>query len=279
MTQTTSQNNVGESDDDLTQVAVADLTEYERREVLPDCEYVVVGYDSSYSDKDESTKRLDDPVNAKDTFRHGGVRGSLVGVDHDDPDRNIGVTFADQSGGTIHSSNSSGRIGSLLWVAYPAPEPAKNTYDLTFRALASTCGPGDGIGHETIDNLVEYAVEDYSFDNVEAPPRDERRVEKVQLNDGSGDVLSRDYEWRATVNISCRITVHYKISQSEAVERARQRIGTASTSSYEPDTATWREDLPEIGEHIYERDQTGVSDRNLRKTRYWVENVEIDQIE
>ena len=259
----------------LTKVQTKDLTRFERREVLPSCDFVVVGYDSSYSDKPESTKRIDDPEHTKNVTRHGGVRGTVVGTDHDDPDRSIGLTFGKRSGGTVYTSKASGRIGNLLWVAYPKPEPAKKTFDVTFRALADTRRVrADDVTDETVDKATEHAVDNYSYDGLTMPPRDERRVEEVQVDDGS--TMGRDTQWKAAVDIPRTITVHHKVEQTEVVKRARKRIGSSSGSSYEPDRATWREDLPEIGEHVYERDQVGMNDRNLREAAwYWVEEVDV----
>lgn len=268
-----------EVEESLTKVDVANLTRHERRDVIPACDYVVVGYDSSYSDKAESTKTLTDPINTKvDTSPHRHLSGVLHGDDADG-DRAIGVSFGDRSGGSVTTSKSSGQIGTTLWVAYPDEEPPKTTHDVTFRALAGTIRPR-GDDTDFVDRAVEYTVDDRSFDGLEAPPRDERRVEKVQVNDGSGDVMGRDYEYRATVDIPRTVTTHGLVARSDAVERARKRIGTTRISSYEPDPAEWCKDVAPIGDHIFERDGVGMNDRNLRKAvRYWITDVAVESVD
>jgi hypothetical protein len=270
---TESPNNSGNDEGvSLTKVDVEYLTDYERREVIPACDFVVIGYDSSYSDKPKSTKRIVEPSHFdKSTSRHGNVRGRIVGEDGDDPDRSIGI-----SGSTIYTSKASGRIGSLLWVAYPAPEPPKTTYDVTFRALAGRWSTRN----DDVDDLTERTVDKYSYDDLRAPPEDERRFEDVTVDDGSVPLVN-DTQRKVAVDIPRRITVADDAAgRDEAVERARKETGTASLSSYEPDTAEWVDDLAPIGEHVYERDGVGMNDRNLRNAvRYWVEDVDVDVAE
>lgn len=257
----------------LTKVDVDYLTDYERREVIPACEFVVIGYDSSYSDKPESTKRIVEPSHFdKSTSRHGNVRGKLVGEDGDDPERSIGV-----SSSAIYTSKASGQIGSLLWVAYPAPEPPKTTYDVTFRALAGNWSTRTDPEDVDVDHLTERTVDKYSYDDLLAPPKDERRFEDVTVGDGSVPIVNATQR-KVAVDIPRHITVaDDDADRDEAVERARKKIGTTSLSSYEPDVAEWVDDLPPIGEHVYERDGVGMNDRNLRNAvRYWVEDVDVD---
>lgn len=260
----------GENDDgvSLTMVDVDYLTAYERREVIPSCDSVLIGYDSSYSDKPESTKRMVDPEHVAKTFtRHGGVRGRLVGTDADDHDRSIGV-----AGSTLYTSTSSGRIGSVLWVGYPEPEPAKTTYDVTFRSLTGNWSKtGDADDPEVVNSLTESTVDKQSYDDIRAPPEDERRIEDV-------DVGEERTERRVAVDVPVRITLPDFVDEDEVVERARKKIGNRRGSG--PDKAEYREDLPPVGDHIDTFDQVGRQDRNNRRAvRYWIEDVDVEAVD
>lgn len=125
-----------------------------------------------------------------------------------------------------------------------------------------------------VDSLTESTVDKYSYDDVVAPPESERRVEDVRVGDGS--MFGNDVQRRAVIDIPRRITVVDDVDRDEAVERARRRIGTVRLSSAMPDTADYRDDLPPIGEHVYEREQVGMNDTNLRSAvRYWIEDVDV----
>lgn len=263
MNRTTTSDDTEES---LTKVDVDNLTDYEMREVIPACDFVVVGYDSSYSDADESTKRVNDPANTKEAFRCGGVCGPIAGDDADDADRKIGFGRGD-----IRTSSSSGRIGTVLWIAYPAPKPDKTRYTVTFRALAGNSSTARPVDDVDVDSLVESTVDKYAFDDVEAPPEDDRAVEDVQVDEGRT-------QRRVTVDVPVTLTIADADTTDvdEVVERARQVVdGGNMTPHYS--AMTPRGDLPDVGDHIVERDQVGMNDLNVRRnTRYWELDVQVE---
>ena len=272
---------MGRNDDgvSLTKVTIDELTRFERREVIPECDFVIVGYDSSYSDEAESTKRLVDPANTKVDFNpHDRVSGEIVGKDADDPDRTIGVSFGKRSGGKVHTSKASGRIGVPLWVKYPADEPPKTTYDVTFRALAGNWSTRTPIEDVDVDSMTEQTVDKFSYDGLATPPEGERRVEDVQVDDGS--TMGTDVRRKVAVDIPVRITVVDDVDRDDMVERARNRIGITRLSSYEPDKAEWVDDIAPIGEHVFEREGFGMNDRNLRDAVwYWIEDVDVEAVD
>lgn len=258
-----------EMDGTLTKVDIDDVTDYEWHDVIPSCDFVIVGYDSSYTadDADTSTKRVEDPRNPSDSFTRHTVSGNIVG-DEADGDRSIGFSKE------IRTSKSSGRIGRVEWVKYPADEPAKTDYTVTFRALAGNWqGAGDPDDPEHVDSLVESTVEKFSYDGLQAPPEDERFVEDVDVGDGTIR--------RATVDIPVSLTIANADTTDvdDVVERARKSLDNcAGTKKY--DRATYREDLPEVGEHIHERSKTMGGDLNLRRAvRYWIIDTDVEAVE
>lgn len=263
MVRTTTSDDTEES---LTHVEVGDLTEHELREVIPSCDFVVVGYDSSYSDADVSRKTVDDPRHVGSSFRTG-VRGPLVGDDADD-DRQIGF-----GKGPIRTSKSAGRIGTTLFVEYPAPEPDKTRYTVTFRAFAGNYSKaGDVDDPEVVDTVTEYTVDKYSYDDVEAPPEDERRVEDIPVKPG------RD-ERRALVDVPVTLTIADvdTTDRDEVVERARDRHQSTLSSWYHP--LTRREDLPDVDgdANVHEREY-GSPSYVRENTRYMVEDVTVEAV-
>lgn len=262
----TGRNDDGES---LTKIPVSDLTEFERREVIPTRDFIVVGYDSSYSDAEESTKRIDDPAHVKNLSRHGGVKGSIAGIDASDTDRKIGLSLGAESG-TIRTSESSGRIGTVLWVAYPGDTPTKKTYDVTLRALTGNWSKtGEADDPEEIDDLTELTVDRQSYDNIDAPPKGERRIEDVPVGE---DRRQR----RVAVDMTRRITVVGDVDEDEVVERVFDRVNPVRGTK----KVRRREDLPAIGEHITERSRQQGGNRNERRAvRYWVEDVTVERVD
>lgn len=264
----------GRNDDgvSLTKVDVDYLTRHERREVIPSCDFVVIGYDSSYSDDDVSTKRVEDPNHRKTTGTGDAprMRANLVGKDAD-AERYIGL-----SGTQVSTDKSSGRIGTLEWVAYPAPEPPKTTYRITFRALARGVPT-----NADVDAATEHVVDKYHYDDVEAPPEDERRVENVPekppLNDG--DVRSRR---RALIDVPVERTfadVRFE-DVDEMVEYVRSTYGTSGSSWY--DTLAYRDDLPDVGDDANVKEpRRGMGSPSYVRanTRYMVEDVTVDAVD
>jgi len=254
----------------LTKVDVEYLTDFERRHTIPSCDFVTIGYDSSYSDDDVSTKRVENPNHRKTTGTGDSprMRSNLVGKDADG-DRYIGL-----SGSTVRTDKSSGRIGTLLWVAYPAPEPPKTTYRVTFRALAR------GVPRNVdVDAATEYVVDAYHHDDVEAPPEDERRVEDVPekpaLNNGG--VQTRR---RALIDVPVvRTFADERFDDvDEMVEHVRSTFGSSSSSWY--DTLAYRDELPDADSDANKRDRGMGSPSYVREnTRYMVEDVEVDVVD
>lgn len=252
----------------LTKVDAAYLTEHERRHVIPFCEYFVVGYDSSYSDADVSTKTVEDPNHRKTTGTGDAprMRTNLIGADADG-DRYIGI-----SGTTVETDKSSGRIGTLEWVAYPEPEPPKTTYRVTFRALAR----GVPTNVNDVDDATDRVVDKYHYDDVEAPPEDERRVEDVaekpELN-GDG-VRSRR---RALVDVPVERTFADARFDSvdDMVEHIRSTYGSSRSA-----TLAYRDELPDVDsdDNVVER-EFGSNSYVRANTRYMVEDVFVDVVD
>jgi len=259
-----------ETEESLTHVDVADLTEHELRHVIPSCDFVVVGYDSSYSDADVSRKRVEDPEHDSNTFRH--LRGPITGTDADDPERGIGF-----GKGSIRTSKSSGRIGTTLFVEYPAPEPDKTRYTVTFRALAGDwSAPGDYDDPEYVKDLTESTVDKYSYDDVAMPPESERRIEDVPVSPDRT-------ETRMVVDVPVTLIVADvdTTDRDEVVERARDTHKSSLSSWYHP--LTRREDLPDADSEENEGPSTGPSGMGrtqyVRKnTRYMVEDVIVEAV-
>lgn len=257
-----------DTEESLTHVDVEDLTEFELREVIPSCDFVVVGYDSSYSDADVSRKTVEDPEHATNTFRH--LRGPITGTDADKPERAIGFGKGD-----IRTDKSSGRIGHVRFVEYPAPEPDKTRYTVTFRALAGNwSAPGDYDDPEYVDDLTESTVDKYSHDDVEMPPESERRIEDVPVSPDRT-------ETRTVVDVPVTLIVADvdTTDRDEVVERARDRNNSSLSSWYHP--LTRREDLPDADSEENEGPSTGPSGMGrtqyVRKnTRYMVEDVIVE---
>mgnify|MGYP006274880107 CR=1 FL=1 len=264
-----------DEDGSLTRIDVEDLTEYERRDWIPTLPYVVIGYDSSYSDKPVSTKRLVDLRSTKGVARRGGVRGSLVG-DEADGDRTIGL-----SASTVYTSSASGRIGSAKWIAVPETPPAKTRYTVVFRSLAGNwSAPGEYDDPEYVDELTESTVDKYSYDGLRMPPEDKRRIEDVPTqptHDGE-DVRTRT---KTVVDVPVTLTVADADTTDvdEVVERARANFGSNTSSWYS--TIEYRDNLPEVDSEENEGATTGPRDTGRTQyvrtnTRYMVEEVEVD---
>lgn len=262
-----------ETEESLTQVDVDDLTEYELREVIPACDFVVVGYDSSYSDADVSTKRVNDPEHSTNTFRH--LRGPITGTEADG-DRAIGFGKGD-----IRTDKSSGRIGSVLWVRYPAPEPDKTRYTVRFRSLAGNwSAPGDRDDPDYVDELTQSTVDKYSYDGLEMPPKEARRIEDFPTRptkDGE-DVRTRT---KTVVDVPVTLTIADADTTDvdEVVERARSTHSSSLSSWYEP--LQYRDELPDVHSEANEGPSTGPSGMGRTQyvrvnTRYVIEDVEVE---
>lgn len=272
MVQTTDNAPEGRNDDgvSLTKVEAEYLTRRERRHTIPSCDFVVIGYDSSYSDDDVSTKRLTDPTHRKTTGTgdYPRMRANLIGGDADDPDRAIGL-----SGTEVTTSKASGRIGTLQWVAYPAPEPPKTTYRVTFRALAR----GVPTNVDDADEATEYVVDKFSYDGVEAPPEGERRIEDVPEKPASNadGVYSR---LRALIDVPfVRTFADDRFDDTdEMVEYVRSNFG--SRSWY--DTLAYRDDLPDADSdaNVKESNSFGSPSYVRENTRYIIEDVDVEEV-
>ena len=264
----------GRNDDgvSLTKVDAEYLTRHERRHVIPSCDFVVIGYDSSYSDDDVSTKRLVDPTHRKTTGTgdHPRMRANLMGADAD-ADRSIGL-----SGTQVTTSKSSGRIGTLLWVAYPAPEPPKTTYRITFRALAGNYSKAV----DDVDEVTEYVVDHYSYDGIEAPPKGERRIEDVPVRPSFNDGGEPRAHRRALVDVPVVRTFADERfdDEDEMVEYVRSTYGSNMSSWY--DTLAYRDDLPAVDSDANRKDRRMGTPSYVREnTRYMVEDVTVEAIE
>jgi hypothetical protein len=262
-------------EESLTTVPVDRLTRHERRVVIPSCDYVVVTYDSSYSDKPESTCRIDDPVYTGDGYsnnrNHGHVSGKLVGANHDDDESYYGI-----GGNTLYKSTTKGRIGKLLSVAYPAPEPSKTHYRITFRVMAGNWSTShddaDDMTPAEAHGLSKSTADKYSWDNAEPVPEGEARVEDVQITE---DGYSKR---RASIDLPVSLVVADDAVDdvADVIERARKRIDSSTTAKY--DSAVYREDLPPCdGSHIIERDYE--PDKNLRAPRYIIDDVRVETVD
>jgi hypothetical protein len=245
--------------DELTKVPVDRLTRHEKRTVIPDCDFIVVGYDSSYSDDDVTTKRLNDPVRPSDPFdsRARRLSGWVIGTDAE-ADRYIGV------GGAVHTSESSGRIGTTEWVAYPDASVDKVDATVTFRCLAGNYATAYDID-EVVDDATEHTVDKYSYDDAQSPPQDERHVEDVQV---STDRTER----RARIDVPVTVTV-VPGRAGDIVERARSKLNSTSRGSY--DTAMWQSNLPAVGDDdnkIERQHNTTIVRKNVR---YWIQSVDV----
>jgi hypothetical protein len=236
---------------------------------------VVVTYDSSYSDKPESTCRIDDPVYTGDGYsnnrNHGHVSGKLVGANHDDDESYYGI-----GGNTLYKSTTKGRIGKLLSVAYPAPEPSKTHYRITFRVMAGNWSTShddaDDMTPAEAHGLSKSTADKYSWDNAEPVPEGEARVEDVQITE---DGYSKR---RASIDLPVSLVVADDAVDdvADVIERARKRIDSSTTAKY--DSAVYREDLPPCdGSHIIERQYE--PDKNLRAPRYIIDDVRVDTVD
>lgn len=265
-----------DTEESLTQVDVDDLTRYELREVIPACDFVVLGYDSSYSDADVTRKRVDDPVNtAVDHSPHRHLSGVIHGDDHDDPDRAIGFGKGD-----VYTSSSSGRIGHARFVEYPAPEPDKTRYTVTFRSLTGNWSArGDHDDPDYVDDLTESTVEERSYDDVEMPPKSERRIEDVPVRPNhSGDGVRNESKCVVDVPVTLIVADVDTTNRDEVVDRAFDSMNGRSSLSKR---LRYRDDLPGVHDDANEVERgvgMGGPSYVRENTRYIIEDVEVEAV-
>jgi hypothetical protein len=253
--------NSNDTDESLTHVDADALTDHELRAVLPDCDVVVVGYDSVYSPADVTTTRVTDPEYDANTVRHSPV--PITGVDADDPERGIGFGTDD-----VHTVTTGARIGTVRFVRYPAPPLDKTRYTVTFRALAGNWTTARDLDDLDPVSLAESTADKHAFDDAERPPADDCRVVDI-------DVGKPRPRRRATVDVPVTIVDVDTADRDAVVERARERLG--STGGDRPDVAVYRDDLPPVGDHLITRNGVARRDTNLRAApRYLIEDVDVD---
>lgn len=263
-----------ETEESLTQVDVADLSRYELREVIPACDFVVVGYDSSYSDADVTRKRVDDPVNTNvDHSSHRHLSGVIHGDDHDKPERAIGFGTGD-----VYTSKSSGRIGHARFVEYPAPEPDKTRYTVRFRSLTGNWSArGDWEDPDYVTDLTESTVDKRSYDDVEMPPASERRIEDVPVRPThDGDDVRTESKCVVDVPVTRIVADVDTTERDEVVDRA---FGSMNGRSSLSKTLRYRDDLPGVHDDANEVERgVGMGDPSYvrKNTRYIVEDVTVE---
>jgi hypothetical protein len=247
----------------LSKVAIERLTDFEKTEIIPACDFVVVGYDSSYSDAETTTKRVDDPAHSSEVSPSYRVRGEIAGVEHDG-DREIGI-----SGSAIRTSKSSGRIGRIQWIAYPDDEPDKETYDVTLWCLAGKWSTARD--DPDVDGLTESTVEKYDWANSVTPPVNKRKVEDVRIGP---DKEQR----RVLIGLRHRhVLPESKVDWNTLVDRTMSEHGGDFGGV---PAAQFRDEIPPVGEHLVEVNKPGRNDKNLRKSvRFWVEDATVRRVD
>lgn len=273
MTHDTDTAHTGRNDDgeSLSKVTSANITPFEERNRL-DADVVVLGYDSSYSSKDISTKTLFDVSRAdKNITRHGGVRGRYVGTDEDSGGA-IGFNIGTRGGGAVYTESASGRIGSVEWVMYPGDVPDKTTYDVRLRALApGVTSRGVTSDPDRIESVYDWAVDKHEHHGVERPPEGKRRVERIEVDRG------RHID-RPLVDLTRRVVAVDSVDRDEVVERAFDRVDRDRGV----DRIRWRSNVPAIGNHKKTRDKDtfGSSTQNLRRAiLFWVEDAGVTVVD
>lgn len=237
------------------------LTDWELRNVVDACEWLRVGYDSSYSNDAVTTKVIEDP-RYDPGYDHTGHFNPTVGGRIRGDDGYVGF-----SGQTVKTASSSGRIGTLEYVEYPAIEPKKTRWDVTLRALAGRLGSPTFDG---VEDRMKQVVDRRSYDDIEAPPEPARRQEEVDIG-----------EDRTTIKVAVDIPRTLVVCDmdtakvEDVIERARQTVADPVRHG-DAQTAMYRDNVPDIGDHTVEFDGAmgNTKSKNLRKSVfYWITDV------